>query len=99
MKKIVKRIGVIQLGKILAALYGFMGLLIVPFFLLFGAIAALAPQKGDAPPAIAVVIVSLVMAVGLPLFYALMGFLIGVIGAAMYNLIAKWLGGLELDIE
>ena len=35
----------------------------------------------------------------LPLFYALMGFLAGVVGAWIYNLLAGWIGGLEFEFE
>ena len=34
-----------------------------------------------------------------PLFYALMGFLSGVVGAFIYNLVAKWIGGIEVEVE
>jgi hypothetical protein len=35
----------------------------------------------------------------LPLFYGLMGFLMGMLTAALYNLIAGWLGGVELEVQ
>jgi hypothetical protein len=28
-----------------------------------------------------------------------MGFIGGVIGAAVYNLVARWIGGIELEVE
>jgi hypothetical protein len=28
-----------------------------------------------------------------------MGFILGVIGAAVYNLVARWIGGIELEVE
>lgn len=48
------------------------------------------------------------MTLALPVFYACMGFsaaastfyaVIGVLSAAIYNLIAKWLGGIEVEVE
>ena len=34
-----------------------------------------------------------------PVFYGVMGFVFGVIGAAIYNLVAKWTGGIEFTVE
>jgi hypothetical protein len=34
-----------------------------------------------------------------PILYAVMGFIIGVIGAFIYNLVAKWVGGIEVEVE
>ena len=38
-------------------------------------------------------------AVVAPLMYAVMGFVSGVIGALLYNLVAKWVGGIEVEVE
>jgi hypothetical protein len=35
----------------------------------------------------------------LPIFYGAMGFILGVIGAFIYNLIARWVGGIEVEVE
>lgn len=35
----------------------------------------------------------------LPILYGLLGFVGGVIGAWIYNIIAKWIGGIEIDLE
>ena len=34
-----------------------------------------------------------------PVFYAIAGFIGGLIGAAIYNLVAKWSGGLEFEFR
>lgn len=34
-----------------------------------------------------------------PIFYGLIGFIGGAIGALLYNLIAGWVGGVELDLR
>ena len=33
------------------------------------------------------------------LFYGVFGFIFGVISAAIYNLIARWIGGIEVEVE
>lgn len=34
-----------------------------------------------------------------PILYAVLGFIGGVISAAVYNLATKWVGGIELEVE
>jgi hypothetical protein len=94
-KRILKRIAPLQLGKILACLYGVMGLLIIPL-VLFGSIVTSqlpAAQRGI------FAFIGIGMAFAAPLFYAAMGFIVGVISAALYNLFAKWVGGIEVEVE
>jgi len=38
-------------------------------------------------------------ALAMPVLYAVMGFIFGVIGAGLYNLVAGWIGGIEVDVE
>jgi hypothetical protein len=91
----IKRISPLQLGKMLAILYGIIGLIAIPFFLMFASLSAQLPaeQRGS------------FMAMGAgaalfaPILYAVMGFIIGVIGAFIYNLVAKWVGGIEVEVE
>ena len=37
--------------------------------------------------------------VALPVFYGVLGFVMSLIGAALYNLVAAWVGGVELDLQ
>jgi len=78
-----------------------MGLIALPFLLLAGALGAFAQQTQGSQSAPAAVIGGMffALAIFLPIFYAIMGFLIGVIGAAIYNLLAAWIGGIEMDVE
>ncbi len=34
-----------------------------------------------------------------PIFYGIMGFVIGVLVAWFYNLIAGWIGGIEVEVK
>ena len=34
-----------------------------------------------------------------PLIYGVIGFIAGILGGSLYNLIAKWVGGIELDLK
>lgn len=100
MTRRLKRIAPLQLGKMLAVIYGASTLLFVPFFMLFAGIASMAPhpQNGAAPFPMMIG-----MGVGafvfLPFLYAFFGFITGVIGAFIYNLVAGWIGGIEVEVE
>jgi hypothetical protein len=92
---IVKSVGVMSAAKIMGLIYGCMGLIFVPFFLMIGMIGSLAKQS-QVPFA---GIFGVGLAVFMPIFYGVLGFIGGAIGALLYNLIAKWVGGFELELE
>jgi hypothetical protein len=79
----------------LALLYGIMGLIFCPFFLLF---SFLAPH-GASQQRMGMMVFGTGFAVLLPFLYAAMGFVGGVISAFIYNIIAKWVGGIEVEVE
>src|SRR3712207_3825703 len=91
-KRRIKRISPLQLGKMLALLYGIMGLLFVPFFLLMSAVAPAGQRVG-------VMAFGVGFALFMPIMYAVMGFISGAIGALVYNVIAKWIGRIEVEVE
>jgi hypothetical protein len=37
--------------------------------------------------------------IGMPIIFATFGFIVGLIEAFLYNLFARWFGGIVLDIE
>jgi hypothetical protein len=92
---IVKSVGVLSFGKIMGSIYGILGLVFMPFFLLIGIVSSFAGNKGAAFGAAG----SLTMAVLFPILYGAIGFVAGVIGASLYNLFAKWIGGIELQLQ
>jgi hypothetical protein len=95
----IKRFDPVQLGKMLGVLYGFMGLIFVPFFLLMAFIGTIAPRPHGGPPIAFPAIFGLGFAVAAPIIYGIMGFLTGLIGGFLYNLVAKWIGGIEVEVE
>jgi hypothetical protein len=94
---IVRRVAPLSFAKvsgILYALMGFVGGGIISVIAIVG--GALSPDAssgffGMAFGAAAVVI--------LPIFYGCLGFVFALIGAALYNVIASMVGGLELDLQ
>jgi len=92
-----RSVGVLSVAKVSGICYGAMGLLFVPIFLLFSMIAAFAGKQTGAPafPAAIGIGFALVM----PILYAAFGFLFGAIGAFVYNLVAGWIGGIEMEFQ
>ena len=99
----VKKFDVLSVAKISGLCYGAMGLLFVPFFLLFGMVASqvgkqVGGQTGGLPAGFGAMF-GVGMAVMMPVIYAVMGFVMGAIGAFVYNLISGWIGGIEVELE
>ncbi len=92
---IVKSFGVMSVAKIMGLMYACMGLLFAPFFLLIGLLGSMAGQEKSPFAGI----FGVVIAILLPFFYGALGFIGGAIGALLYNLFAKWVGGFEVEVE
>jgi hypothetical protein len=92
MKKQLTHISPLRAGIVLGVLYGLLGLIFVPFFLLASVLAA---KSGGTPAAFGGAVFSILFPVG----YAIAGFIGGIIAAAIYNLVAKWTGGLEFAVQ
>jgi len=102
MRKRLSNVAPLQLGIVLGALYGCLGVIFVPFILLFSMIAPhLQNAGGGSPatgPAVAGMAIGVGMAIMIPIIYAVLGFIIGVITALIYNLIAMLTGGVEFTV-
>ena len=81
------------IGLIIGVIYG---LLIIAYSLLGASMlrgnGALAVGGGG-------VVVGIIIMIGVPLMYGLFGFIGGAIGALLYNLFAKMVGGIEIEVE
>jgi len=87
MKKQIIRISILQSSKIMTALYALMGflytLIAIPM-IIFGS-----------PPMRVIGLIYLFM----PILMGVFGFVFFVIFAAIYNLLAGWLGGIEVEVK
>lgn len=104
MKRRLKRIEPIQAGKVLGVLYAAMGLIFIPFVVLAGVAGAFAQHAQQAqnvggPPAALMTGIMLGFGIFMPVIYGVMGFIFGIIMAAIYNLTARWIGGIEVEVE
>jgi hypothetical protein len=94
-KTIIRQIGILSSGKVLGTLYAFLGLIGGAIFSLMALVGASAQGADGA----SMVIFGVGSIIFLPLFYGLLGAIGGMIGAAVYNLIAHWVGGLEVTVS
>ena len=92
---VIKRLDVMSCGVMLGALYVIVGLIVGAVFFLI-AVAGLALGGQQAAGGLIGGIAAIVL---LPLFYGAMGFIAGIIGALLYNLVAGMAGGIRMDLE
>lgn len=92
---ILKSVGVMSVAKLMGLLYGCLGLIFAPFFLLIGLVGSFAGQEKTPFAGI----FGVVFAVLMPIMYGAMGFVMGAISALLYNVLARWAGGFELELE
>ena len=98
-KKRIVSISVLQSGLGVGGLYGFLALFFSVFLVIFGLIAmVVGAGSNEAAAALGGGVGMIVFAVIIPFLYGAMGFVAGVIMAAIYNLIAKFTGGIEMTV-
>jgi hypothetical protein len=89
-------VGVLSCAKIMGAIYGALGLLIGPMFLLTMVLSALTGSYTQSHLAI---LGGFALLVIIPIFYGALGFGMGALSAWIYNVAAKKLGGIELELR
>jgi hypothetical protein len=83
----IRRIDPFSAAKVSAILYFFGGLIAAPFLFLA---SMMAPDESAVGIGLAIVI---------PVVYAVMGFIVTLIACALYNLVAGWVGGVQMELE
>lgn len=91
---ILKSVGVLSAAKVVGMLYGAMGLIFIPVALLMMSFRSLV---GESTPIEGGYF--FLLSIVLPLVNGVMGFFIGALGAIIYNVVAAWVGGLEMRME
>ena len=99
----IKKLGVLSVAKIEAAIMLVMALLIsIPYGLFvigFSLLGASVGGRGGLALGGGGVVVGILVMIGLPIFYGVIGFVAGAIGALLYNLFAGMVGGIEIEVE
>lgn len=86
MKYELRRFSILQTARVLGILYAILGLLLAPLF----ALGSMFGPEGDQ--------FGLVFALLLPALYGVLGFVMTAIGAALYNWVAGWVGGIGFEL-
>ena len=101
---VIRKIGVLSLGKVMALMYAGIGLVIGVRYALFavvggGAMMAMGGEEGAALGGGMMMGMGLAAVIVLPILYGVLGFIGGIISAFFFNLAAKYAGGLELEVQ
>jgi len=103
MKKI-KKIGVFSFGKFQAVLGALIGLVCGILYSFGGLIIDVLVTIGWMTSAETTglsygTVLAFGALIGIPIIFTIVGFLLGLVEAILYNLLAKWFGGLRIDFE
>lgn len=94
--QVVKRIGVGSAAKVYGLTLGllgiFVGIIYAAMFSLIGGLGSGLPLSDSGGLGIAMLII-------IPIFYGVVGFIFGALGAVVYNFVAKKFGGLEIELS
>ena len=89
-----RSVDVMACAKILGVLHACLGLVFVPLFFVVGLAGTIFGQKEGSLPGILLIFFSIFI----PVFYGVMGFIMGALGSWLYNAIAKRIGGIQMDL-
>jgi hypothetical protein len=91
----IRSVGVMSCAKVFGITYACIGLLFIPFAVLGGLASMISEQSHGAISSAVFVFLGLLA----PFFYGAIGFVFGAIWAWLYNLVAGWVGGIEIDLQ
>ena len=94
---VINRIGPLSCAKITGALYTIVGFVIGGILSLIAVAGGFASDNSDAARLGAMVGVGAVII--LPILYGCVGFVVTLIAAGLYNVVAGLVGGIELDVQ
>jgi len=99
----IRRFGVISVAKMYALLmfiFGLIaGILYGLFFIIFGAAMTALGGNNNTAGGVSTVVIGIAMMIGIPLMYGVLGFIIGAIGALIYNALSGIIGGVKFELE
>ncbi len=91
----IKKIGVLSAAKIYGAIGAVIGFVIGLFIALLSVFVSMLPMKGSIMLA-GLGVLAIIIA---PLFYGIILFIAGAVGAWIYNVFAAWVGPVEIELE
>lgn len=96
---VIARMDVMSLAKIYGLSMAVMGFIFGLFFGLLMAGAGSAASEAGAAEAGILAGVGMFAIIVFPLMYGFLGFIAGIVGALVYNVLAKWVGGIAVEVE
>ena len=100
----IRRFGVLSVAKMYGLLMFIFGLIFGViyglFFIIFGAaMSAMGGGRDATAGGVSTVVVGIVMMIAIPITYGVLGFIMGAIGALVYNALAGMIGGVKFELE
>lgn len=102
----IRHLSVGQTAKVLGVLYLLLGIIMaVVFFAVGSAFRSILPTGTSSPSPLSPGLMTGMRMLGtgslvvLPIIYGVLGFILGALTAWLYNLVARWTGGLELELD
>ena len=96
---IVKRVAPVSFAKVAGILYAILGLCIGALFTIAALLGAFALGRSDSPVPGFGMLFGVGAIIILPIFYGALTFVFALIGATLYNAVAGWVGGVEMDLQ
>ncbi len=100
----IKKLGVLSVAKMYASILLVISLLIsIPYGLIIIVYSLIGGGAVGGNAGLAVggggIVFGILIMIGLPIMYSVMGFIFGALGALLYNLFAGFVGGIEIEVE
>jgi hypothetical protein len=99
----IRRFGVLSVAKIYGLLMFIFGLIFGViyglFFIIFGAAMSAMGNRDATAGGVSSVVIGIAMMIGIPIMYGILGFIMGAIGALIYNAVAGIVGGVKFELE
>src|SRR5436190_651989 len=101
MAKVLRSVGVVSVGKIAGIVYACLGFIIGSIVAMVSVLGGFAGMLGGGDRAAGAL--GMFLGVGaviiLPIFYGCLGALMGMLMSAIYNVAARFVGGIEIEID
>lgn len=95
----IKKFEPLSVMRISAICYGVLGLFEGAIFATVFSIAAMAAPHTEAPPRFLGPVFGVFALIGFPFLFAAMGAIMGGLSAVVYNVTARYVGGIEVEVE
>lgn len=96
---VIRRVGPLSCAKIAATLYAVMGLIVGAIFSLIGISGFVTQASEPSPFGPFGAMIGAGSIIFFPIMYACIGFVGSLIAAALYNVVAGMVGGVEVDVQ